>query len=133
MLNALLGKQNPAYIRRMKKVGLLLILLLCPLLTLAQGFSKPYQAFIDACTGAFAQSSSGDGEKPTPEHIAFGKSLCECTATESKSQKVPLSHLEKETAKIRADSKYKLHDPGLLASLQYCSMKSTEALDPDQK
>jgi hypothetical protein len=99
----------------MKKVGLHLTLLLCPLPALAQGFSKPYQAFIDACANA------------------FGKDLCECTATESKSQKVPLSHLEKETAKIRADSKYKLHDPGLLASLQYCSMKSTEALDPDQK
>jgi hypothetical protein len=117
----------------MKKAGLLLIILICLLPALAQGFSKPYQAFIDACTNAFAQSSASGGEKPTPEHIAFGKDLCECTATESKSQKVPVSHLEKETAKIRADSKYKLHDPGLLASLQYCSMKSAEALDPNQK
>jgi hypothetical protein len=99
----------------------------------AKAFTQPYQDFIDACTNAFAQSSSPEGEKPTPEHIAFGKSLCECTATESKSQKVPVSHLRKETAKIKADSKYKLHDPGLLASLQYCSMKSTEGLDPDQK
>lgn len=117
----------------MKKYGLLLTLLLCPLAAWAQGFTKPYQAFIAACTDAFVHSSSASGEKPTPEHVAFGKSLCECTATESKSQKVAISHLEKETAKIKADSKYKLHDPGLLASLQYCSMKSTEGLDPDEK
>lgn len=83
--------------------------------------------------GAFTQSSSSGDEKPTAEHIAFGKSLCECTATESKSQKVSIAHLKKETANIKADSKYKLHDSGLLASLQYCSMKSTEGLDPDQK
>jgi hypothetical protein len=93
----------------------------------AQGFTKPYQAFIDACTDAFAQSSTAVGGNPTPEHVAFGKSVCECTATESKSS------LEKDTAKIKADPKYKLHDPGVLASLQYCSMKSTEGLDPDQK
>jgi hypothetical protein len=99
----------------------------------AQGFTKPYQAFIDACTDAFAQSSTAVGGNPTPEHVAFGKSVCECTATESKSQKVSIARLEKETAKIKADPKYKLHDPGVLASLQYCSMKSTEGLDPDQK
>jgi hypothetical protein len=127
----------------MRLPGLLLIigilLFSSPLdlrLAQAQGFTKPYQDFINACTDAFTRSSSNtgnNGETPTPEHIAFGKSLCECTATESKSQKVPIPHLKKETAKIKADPKYKLHDPGLLASLQYCSMKSTEGLDPDQK
>jgi hypothetical protein len=104
-----------------------------PPLARAQGFTQPYQEFIEACTGAFARSSASSGETPTPEHIAFGRSLCECTATESKSQKVPVARLQKETAKIKADSKYKLHDPGLLASLQYCSMKSVEALDPNEK
>jgi hypothetical protein len=109
------------------------LLLFSSSLARAQGFTQPYREFIEACTGAFARSSAPAGEKPTPEHIAFGQSLCECTATESKSQKVPISHLQKETAKIKADSKYQLHDPGLLASLQYCSMKSTEGLDPESK
>jgi hypothetical protein len=117
----------------MKMPALLLVFLSLPSAQ-AQGLSKPYQEFIAACTDAFSKSSSTTGdEKPTAEHIAFGKSLCECTATESKSQKVPISHLVKETTEIKADPKYKLHDPGLLASLQYCSMKSTEGLDPNEK
>jgi hypothetical protein len=93
--------------------------------------AQVYTDFIAACTGAFALSSASRGESPTPEHLAFGKTLCECTAQESKSQKVSIAHLKKETAKIKADPKYKLSDPGLLASLQYCSMKSTEGLSPD--
>lgn len=89
----------------------------------------PYSDFITACVTAF----NGSVEMPaqTDEHGTFGKTVCECTAEESKSQGVTPKSLVAETHKIQADAKYKITDPKLLASLQYCTLKTMDALPPE--
>jgi hypothetical protein len=69
----------------------------------------------------------------TDEHSAFGKTICECTAGESKLQGVTSKTLRAETQKIQADAKYKITDTKLLASLQYCTLKTMDALPPESE
>ena len=89
----------------------------------------PYSTFVDTCMTAF----NGSVEIPaqTSEHGAFGKAVCQCTAGESKLQGVTQKSLETETKKIQGDPKYKISDPKLLAALQYCTLKTMDALPPE--
>jgi uncharacterized protein with PIN domain len=89
----------------------------------------PYSTFVDACETAFNQSTEMPAQ--TDEHGAFGKTVCACTAGESKLQGVTTKELDTETQKIKADAKYKIANPKLLASLQYCTLKTMDALPPD--
>lgn len=89
----------------------------------------PYSNFIDACITAF--NSSVELPAQTSEHREFGKTVCECTAGESKLQGVTRKSLEAETKKIQTDPKHKISDPKLLAALQYCTLKTMDALPPE--
>ena len=89
----------------------------------------PYSDFVSACLTAFNHSTEMPAQ--TDEHGAFGKTICECTAGESKLQGVTSKNLQAETHKIQADAKYKITDPKLLASLQYCTLKTMDALPPE--
>lgn len=76
----------------------------------------PYRDFVEACARGFeARDPSGD---------SGGRELCECAAEESRHQKVKVPALKRETARISADPKAKIRDPGLLASLHYCTVQA---------
>jgi hypothetical protein len=72
--------------------------------------------FVQACMLAFDQSS-GNGS------VGVGRQICECTVEESKHQGATRASVQKETAKIKADPKYKISDPKLLAAFQYCTIE----------
>lgn len=78
--------------------------------------ADPRREFVAACIQAFNQSSEIDAPQ-------VGKLICECTVKESKHQGATLASLKAETQKIKADPKYKISDPKLLAAFQYCTIE----------
>lgn len=76
--------------------------------------------FVSACTQAFNRSSGADAGSEARE---VGVAICECTSKESKQQGATLESLKSETQKIKADPKYKISDPKLLAAFQYCTIE----------
>jgi hypothetical protein len=80
-----------------------------------------YREFATTCISVFTQSAGSE------EH--GGKSICECTAEESKHQGVTRKELIHETAEIKKDPKYKIKNKKLLASIQYCTVLSMEDVE----
>jgi hypothetical protein len=76
----------------------------------------PRREFVSACRVAFDKSSETAAQE-------FGAKVCECTIQESKHQGATLASIKSETAKIKADPKYKISDPKLLAAFQYCTIE----------
>lgn len=76
-----------------------------------------YREFVSACIQAFDQSSSNGS-------LGVGRQICECTAKESKHEGVTRSSLQRETAKIKADSKYQIQDQKLLNAFHYCTIET---------
>ena len=73
--------------------------------------------FVAACIQGFDTASSNGS-------MGVGRQICECTAKESKHQKVSPASFRSETAKIKADPKYQIQDPKLLAAFQYCTIET---------
>lgn len=73
---------------------------------------------MSACVAGF-DSSSG-----TTENI--GRTICTCTADESKQQGVTVPELQSETAQIRKDPAYKIQNKKLLAAFHYCTISVME-------
>lgn len=80
--------------------------------------AKPYQDFVSACVAGFDSSSGGT------ENI--GRTICSCTADESKHQGVTIPELRSETAQIRKDPAYKIQNKKLLAAFHYCTISVME-------
>jgi hypothetical protein len=77
----------------------------------------PRREFVSACVQAFNQSTGNEARE-------VGVTICECTSKESKHQGATLESLKAETQKIKADPKYKISDPKLLAAFQYCTIET---------
>src|SRR4051812_23309564 len=78
--------------------------------------------FVSACMLAFDQSSSNGS-------VGVGRQICECTIEESKHQGATATVVKKETAKIKADPKYRIQDPKLLAAFQVCAIEAAKGAE----
>lgn len=76
--------------------------------------------FLTSCSHAFALSSEGDAD-------GIGKKICDCATHESRHEQVSAAALKRETARIKADPKYKIEDQKLLNAIQYCSIEVMKA------
>jgi hypothetical protein len=76
--------------------------------------------FVSACIEAFDRSSSNGS-------VGIGRRMCECTLKESKSQGVTRAALVSETAKIKADYRYEIKDPRLMAAFRVCAIEEMQA------
>jgi len=77
--------------------------------------SAPYREFEHVCLSIFARRAS-----PEDAENATGNRICKCTSEESKHQGVSVAELKKETTRIRANPKYQIKNPKLLAAFHWC-------------
>jgi hypothetical protein len=76
--------------------------------------------FVSACIEAFKASSESKGSDPN----GIGQRICDCTVKESQHQGTTPDALKTETGRIKADPKYRIRDPKLLAAFQYCTIET---------
>lgn len=87
----------------------------------AKARQESERRFVDSCTRAFEYSTPGHSSE------GVGKSICECTAHESRHEGVKPDALDRETAHIKADPKHKIEDEKLLNAFHYCSIQVLQA------
>jgi hypothetical protein len=75
--------------------------------------------FTSACENAYVLSSGNSANVVSAGHI-----LCRCAALESTVQGVTTPNMLAESAKIRQNPKYQIHDQHLLDSLRICLIEA---------
>jgi hypothetical protein len=88
-------------------------------------FKKAQNEFVDACRESFRKSTT-----PAPEEV--GKTICECTANDSKSQGAKASSLRKEAAEIRKDSKHEIKDEHIMNAFRWCTIELMRKADAEE-
>ncbi len=88
-------------------------------------YKKAQGEFTDACRESFRKSTT-----PTPEEI--GKTICECTAKDSKNQGATASSLRKEASEIRKNSKHEIKDENIMNAFRWCTIELMRKADAEE-
>jgi hypothetical protein len=87
-------------------------------------YKKAQDEFITACRDSFRKSTT-----PTSEEI--GKSICECTAKDSKNQGAKASDLRKEADEIRKDPKHEIKNENIMNAFRWCTIELMRKADAE--
>jgi hypothetical protein len=88
-------------------------------------YKKAQNDFVDACRESFKKSS-------TPSSEEVSKTICECTAKDSKNQGATASALRKEAAEIRKDAKHEIKDENVMNAFRWCTIELMRKADAQE-
>jgi hypothetical protein len=94
--------------------------------TASSDYKKAQADFVSACRDSFRKSTT-----PTSEEI--GKTICECTAKDSKGQGAKASSLRKEAAEIRKDPKHEIKDEHIMNAFRWCTIELMRKADAEEQ
>jgi hypothetical protein len=87
-------------------------------------YKKAQDEFVAACRDSFRKSTT-----PTSEEI--GKTICECTAKDSKNQGAKASDLRKEAEEIRKDPKHEIKNENIMNAFRWCTIELMRKADAE--
>lgn len=87
-------------------------------------YKKAQDEFTAACRESFRKSTT-----PTSEEV--GKTICECTAKDSKNQGAKASDLRKEAAEIRKNSKHEIKNENIMNAFRWCTIELMRKADAE--
>ncbi len=96
-----------------------------PITKVTPEYKKAQSDFVDACRESFKKSS-------TPASEDVSKTICECTAKDSKNQGATASSLRKEAAEIRKDSKHEIKDENIMNAFRWCTIELMRKADAQE-
>lgn len=96
-----------------------------PITKVTPEYKKAQSEFVDACRESFTKSTT-----PAPEEVS--KTICECTAKDSKNQGATASSLRKEAAEIRKNSKHEIKDENIMNAFRWCTIELMRKADAQE-
>ncbi|MFL5815109.1 MAG: hypothetical protein ACJ763_16150 [Bdellovibrionia bacterium] len=93
--------------------------------TSSSDYKKAQEEFTSACRESFRKSTT-----PTSDEV--GKTICECTAKDSKNQGAKASDLRKEAAEIRKNSKHEIQNQNVMNAFRWCTIELMQKAEAEE-